>query len=305
MSKIDESWYILGAGAIGCLWAAYWRAENTPVVLIERQASTHSTVALSVADTTNVYPVGTTTPELLLKNNTPIRQLFISTKAQHAEPALARLLPLISEDATILVVQNGLAVFNLQQQLSKQRVFAGVTTDGAFRTAPLHVTHAGTGTTAIGALGKHATDSLLTLLPAQGLAIQQCDDIEKRLWHKFAINCAINPLTVKYQCNNGQLLVLPEASTELHALCQEIQLITSHLKPADWFKTLAADAQAVLEVTSNNINSMLQDVRKSRETEIGQLNSLLSKIAKKHGIPCPINDALIAEVLNHQRTGQA
>ena len=302
MTDTQESWYILGAGAIGCLWAAYWRAENTPVILIEQEPSANSTVELSLPDEIRAYPVETTTPELLLKSNTPISQLFISTKAQHTKPALEHLLPLISDDATVLVVQNGLAVIDLTQQLAKQQLFAGVTTDGAFRTGSLRVTHAGRGTTAIGALGKHSTDTLLTQLPAQGLAIQPCEDIERRLWHKFAINCAINPLTVKYQCKNGQLLKLAEASSELRTLCKEIQLITSSLKPADWFETLEADVQAVLELTSNNINSMLQDVRKGRETEIDQLNSLLSNKAKQLCIPCPVNNALIAEVKSHSRS---
>jgi 2-dehydropantoate 2-reductase len=302
MTDTQESWYILGAGAIGCLWAAYWRAENIPVVLIEQLPSNCLTVELSVADTSSAYQVETTTTDLLLKSNTAIRRLLISTKAQHTKPALARLLPLISDDATILVVQNGLAVFDLQQQFAKQQVFAGVTTDGAFRTGPRQVTHAGIGTTTIGALGKHSTETLLTQLPTQGLAIKPCDDIERRLWHKFAINCAINPLTVKYQCKNGQLLNLAEANSELHTLCHEILLINSSLKPAEWFETLESDVQTVLELTGNNINSMLQDVRKGRETEIDQLNSLLSKKAKKLGIPCPVNNALITDVLSHYPT---
>ena len=298
MNVAKDSWYILGPGAIGCLWAAYWRAENTPVTLIQRELSPDSSVEFSRAGNVSSYPLQTTTIEQLLKTNSTIKQLFISTKAQHTQLALAPLLPLISQDATILIVQNGIAALDLPGQLPGRQLFAGVTTDGAYRTGKMQVTHAGQGTTMIGPLAGNKNTRLPKQLPTMGLDIQPCDDIEKRLWQKFAINCTINPLTVKYQCRNGELLTLPVAKEELFSLCSEVQLISSAIKPRSWFLNLAADVEKVLQLTSGNINSMLQDIRKGRETELSQLNMLLVMQAEKLGIPCPINKALIETILD-------
>lgn len=303
MTSVDNNWYILGPGAMGCLWAANWCAEDTSVVLIQRAADSGATLEINRAGEVSDYPVATTSIEQLLEARKPIQRLLISTKAQHTQAALARLQPLLGKDATVLVVQNGLAVIELQQQLPDQQLFAGVTTEGAYRTGAMQITHAGKGTTMIGALGDGSAESLLKQLPTQGMSINFCEDIEKRLWKKFAINCAINPLTVKHQCRNGQLLAIPQARDELRALCREIQLIANSLKPADWFDNLSAEVEEVLTLTAGNINSMLQDVRNGRETELAQLNSLLVLKAGQQGIPCPINKALIDSVLNHQQTG--
>jgi 2-dehydropantoate 2-reductase len=117
------------------------------------------------------------------------------------------------------------------------------------------------------------------------------------LWHKFALNCSINALTVKYQCRNGELLTLPAAAKELTALCKEVQEIASAIKPASWFADLATDIKSVLTRTADNRNSMLEDVRNQRETELSQLNGLLVQHAKKLGIAAPLNEQLMAVVL--------
>ncbi len=299
MKAVDNTWYILGPGAIGCLWASYWRTDNTRVVLIEHSPIDSNSVQLSSDQGCHSYPIETVSPEQLLHSNTIIQHLFISTKAQHTLAALTQLQPRLATNAEILVVQNGLAIVELQQLLATQQLFAGVTTDGAYRTAPLQVTHAGRGETLVGAMTNHATAAVLSRLPGTGLAIAHCDTIEQRLWQKFALNCAINPLTVKYQCRNGQLLTQAEARKELSLLCREIQSIASAIKPAAWFETLEADVVKVLELTADNINSMLQDVQQGRDTEIAQLNSWLVQQAKQLAIPHPLNQAIINTVLAH------
>lgn len=294
MSTQDNGWYILGSGAIGCLWAASWRAEHKPVVLILKQVSNHSMLELSCGQQATSFDVDTTTVEQLLAAGTQIQRLFVSTKAQHTQAAVRSLLPVIADDASVLVVQNGLAVTGLKKILPGRQLFAGVTTDGAYRQGPMQVTHAGKGMTTIGPLTKAGDDTLLEDLPCKGLSIEFCNNIEQRLWQKFALNCTINALTVKYQCRNGDLLTMPPAREELLALCKEVQQIAGLIKPANWFDNLAAEVQGVLTLTADNFNSMLEDVNNGRETEIAQLNGLLVQHAKAAGIPCPINQQLIA-----------
>lgn len=292
MSASNNRWYILGAGSIGCLWASYWRSQGTPVTLLQSRAASTEDLCLSVNDEQQSFTVDTLEIDQLTDSGLQIERLFISTKAQHTASALSRLSPWLSSSATILAVQNGLAVLNLQTILSGQSLFAGVTTDGAYRSAKTHVHHAGVGKTLVGSLTNANTHALLAELPS-ALKIESCDDIERRLWHKFAVNCAINPLTVKYQCRNGQLLDLPEARQELSGLIKEIQHVVTQLHPPEWFQQLEADVHEVLRLTANNINSMLQDSRNRRETELPQLNAYLQTLAEQNQLTCPINLALL------------
>ena len=43
-------------------------------------------------------------------------------------------------------------------------------------------------------------------MPAQAMRIEVDDHIAMRLWQKFAVNCAVNALTVVHDCANGELL---------------------------------------------------------------------------------------------------
>ena len=49
---------------------------------------------------------------------------------------------------------------------------------------------------------------------------------------------------------------------------------------------------SVAEKTSGNTSSMLQDVLKGRMTEIDSINGYIIRLAKKHKIEVPVNEAL-------------
>jgi 2-dehydropantoate 2-reductase len=282
-------WTILGAGAIGSLWAAYWREDACPVTLISHHPAKKRTLTLN-NNGSKEYSVDVTTSAAL---DTNIDRLLITTKAHQTVDALSSIKDKINPGATIVILQNGMAATELSFS-SQQKVFAATTTDGAYCESPLNVTHAGKGKTLLGAIdptNSEQANQLIRLLPSS-LNISVSENITEKLRQKLAINCAINGLTVKYQCRNGELLSNQQAYQELTALCEEISFITARLEWGLWFEALQQEVEQVLELTAENINSMLQDYQRKKPTEIIQLNGYLYQQAQSLNIPCPLNRAI-------------
>lgn len=320
MNKPEQKtthWHILGAGAIGCLWAAYWQQGNTSTTLIARLA--HNPQRLQLEHQQHSFKF-TKCCSCAQQLSQPIRHLLLTTKAQHSIDALQSIQHLLSDDAVIITLQNGIT--STQTHLrGRQRLYAASTTDGAYFKDSKTLVHVGPGITYLGLIASansttsqseppqsnshfnHNADTgpltqekqdlaqLRKLLPLQ-LNIEPCDDIEQRLWRKLAINCAINALAVKYQCSNGELLTSEERRQELKALCLEINQISQALKLGPWFNHLYEEVVKVAKLTHSNINSTLQDINNGKSTEIDELNGYLCREAERLNIATPLNQTL-------------
>lgn len=295
--KQKNRWYVLGAGAIGCLWASYWRQVGFPVTLLTATPRTQATIDLLLNGESSQVDIDHLTIDQMTESDASIDYLFVSTKAQHTVEAIQKIHRHIKNDATVLFVQNGLAVRQLANLLPTQKQLIGITTDGAYRTSPLSVVHAARGETHIGCQA-----GFLEQLPTKALSIHSCEDIEQRQWHKFAINCAINALTAIHQCRNGELLEIPAAQKSMKSLCEEIAAVSNCLGFNYQSTKLHEEANAVLSLTANNYSSMYQDINNGKCSEINYLNGYLLTIAREHSLPTPENERIVAAIKHLETT---
>ena len=81
----------------------------------------------------------------------PIETLFVTTKAQNTTNAISRMLPRLTPRSTIVLLQNGMGIYeDLVQKLfrnpeSRPHFVLASNTHGAWLKSPLHVVHAGVG----------------------------------------------------------------------------------------------------------------------------------------------------------------
>ncbi len=303
MSQI--TWHILGAGAIGCLWAANLQSAQ-PVTLLVRPdgAATHPLLdGLQLelgSNTQKSSPRVESTAEA-----SPIRRLLVTTKSYQCESAVAAIRQRLTPDAQVILLQNGMGC---QQQAARLLagipVYAGTTTDGAFRRTPNTLVWAGRGETWFGPLNNLAKQQGSTPLePLLSTQLQAGYDeaIENRLWRKLAINAAINGLTALHNCRNGALAENPAYRQEMATLCQEIAQLARTLNIPLSDQETSADqllqtALRIARATAKNYSSMQQDVAYGRQTEIDFINGYISAQAKKVGVATPANDALVRKV---------
>lgn len=297
-------WLIVGAGALGQLFAASL-AQRRQVILLGRRRSPN-VIRLRKPDGFDCqiplqrecvedWP-GTEAPGLVI----------LATKFHDAETALESLSSRLPATTPLLLLQNG---FLLQPRLTERwagPVLCASTTEAAYRPAPASdasgdsdtdkpdVVHAATGETWIGDLaGRHAALSahVARCLTAAGMTAKACDDIRQCLWRKLAINAVINPLTAIHRVRNGEL-ANPAFQARVSALIGEIACIMqaeSVQPPAQGWSVLI---HGVIQATANNQSSMLQDVLANRPTERDAILGPLGDAARRHRIRVPAVDEL-------------
>lgn len=300
-------WHVLGTGAMGCLWAVrLWQHAplHQRVTLLLRDAAHMAAyrqcAGITLEEGSEILTALPLPAETVTETGPVLTHLLVATKAQDVAAALASVRQRLTGTTRIVLLQNGVRV---QREISAQfgaaRVFCLSTSHGAWRRAPFHVIHAGRGTAWLGSLG-HASaadlEALLALLPSQSMQIRTDRDIAMRLWQKFAVNCAVNALSVLYDCRNGELLRQPAARRELEELVTEIAAVLASVPDVPRLPDLPDSVAEVLRVSANNVSSTLQDVRHGRATELAHLNGYLCDLARQHGVESPLNDALLQRV---------
>lgn len=298
-SNPTTHWFILGAGAIGSLWACYLRLSGFAVTLLTRTTQSRSPLQLVDGNKITQITVSQLPLSTIASAAPKIDHLLVCTKAQQTHAALASVKDYVTDNAEVILLQNGLASQQVPDLLTTQNIYIGITGDGAYRTDENTVVHAGRGETWIG-----CPPTTLSRLPTSALNIRHCDDIEQRQWKKLAINCAINGLTVIHNCRNGELLKNPQAIQSIHLLCAEIQAVSGMVGKADAIGNLAISVVKTLQATADNFSSMHQDIARGRDTEIDYLNGYLCELAATHHIDCPENHRVLEAVRQLEKAGK-
>ena len=226
-----------------------------------------------------------------------ISALFITTKANQAVDAFEQVAPHLQADAPVLLLHNGMGVYEeLSVRHPDVQFFCGTTTEAAYHDGEGHFKHTGIGDTRIGRPGQQVMPDWFEPFANSGERFIWEKDIERSLWRKLIINCAINPLTTVHLCRNGSILGIPEFRAEAEAICEELADVTRARDDAELAGQVQAEAFAVMESTAENNSSMLQDRMHGRETEIEYITGYLCREAQRLGIPCPHNEALLEQV---------
>ena len=298
---MSTPWHILGAGSLGTLWATRLARAGVPVRLILRNearlADYRAGQGLTLVEqgVEQTYPVVGETPD----SPEPIHRLLVACKAYDAQSAIAQLHPRLAPDAELILLQNGLGSQDaVAAQVPLARCIYASSTEGAFREGDWRVVFAGHGYTWLGD-ASHPTPPLwLNDLQAAGIPHDWASDILTRLWRKLALNCAINPLTVLYQCRNGGLQA---HACEVATLCAELaELLECCGQPAA-AQDLHSEVQRVIQATAANYSSMHQDVANARRTEISYLLGYACQAAARHQLVLPHLQQLQARLVEHLR----
>lgn len=292
----SRHWHILGAGSIGSLFACLFDKAGISCSLLLRDgdpALTQTTrrIQLRAGGLTSEHSFPVTSGA----HAAPIHYLLVCTKAYDLVDGLAGLQPWLAPNAVVVLLANGLGY---QQTVAARwpqlAVFSGSTTEGAFREAGQRVLRAGRGTTWIGGRGTRDAPDWFSDWQAIDARCGWREDIDTVLWRKFAINCAINPLTALHRCRNGALAEPGALADQVRALCLEIAAIGQAAGQGEAVAGLYRSVMEVVEATADNRSSMLQDVLAGRPTEIGFLTSFLVATADAQGIDATHNKALLA-----------
>lgn len=289
-------WHILGAGAIGTLLACKLQRAGIPARLLFRDGDrSDSRVTLREADTCSTLDLPRACVDTLPARS--VGGLFITTKSNQAAAAFASIAPRLRPGAPVILLHNGMGVYEqLGENYERELLYCGTTTEGAYFDEDNILTHAGRGDTRIGQPGKPLMPDWFAVFARSAERFLWEPDIQRSLWRKLMINCAINPLTAIHQCRNGELLERAELRAQLEALCLELAAVTRARGDGELADQLQDEAFAVLRGTAANRSSMLQDVLRGRTTEIDFITGYLVDEAGRLDVPVPRNRELLRRV---------
>ncbi|MEE4190696.1 MAG: 2-dehydropantoate 2-reductase [Halieaceae bacterium] len=285
-------WHILGAGAIGRLFACkLHHLHLAPVLVLRAGARGESIIIRRRSEHDESIKVASVGADHLQDGE--IAGLLVTTKANNAVAAVEACLPSLAAGAPVILLHNGMGVLEmLRERYPGLALYAGTTTEGAHLDGELLV-HAGLGETEIG--GGDTPDWFGPW--AEGSErIRWCEDIDDALWKKLVINCAINPLTALHRCRNGALLDNPTLRAEVELLCEELAAVSAARGNPRGAGCALDWALGVIQRTADNQSSMLQDVLGGRHTEIRYITGYLVREAERLGVPVPRNAALLRQL---------
>ena len=292
-------WHILGAGSMGTLWAARLARAGLPVTLILRNAARlHAYEAahgltLVEGEQTHLLPVTAQLPEA----DEPIERLLLTCKAYDAEHAIAQIAHRLQPGADVVLLQNGLGSQQaVAARVPQVRCIFASSTEGAFRENDWRVVFAGAGHTWLGDNSQGDAPHWLEDLQRSHIAHEWSPTILSRLWRKLALNCAINPLTVLYNCRNGGLQA---HRAEVDTLCDELAALLKRCDQAEAADNLNTEVHRVIQATANNYSSMHQDVAQGRRTEVSYLLGYACEAAHQRQFAAPHLNALHHRLIDH------
>jgi 2-dehydropantoate 2-reductase len=289
---------VLGAGAMGAIFGSALARAGAKVVYFDQRLDVIEAIISSglfldgaFAATTTKFPATSFAAELgrvdlalvLVDSNSTVDVADVAAQC-------------MSEGGCALTLQNGIGNWEaLADRLGGGRVLAGSTYNSGANLGPGRVRHTNLGETIIG-----ETDGALServreigrLLDAGGLPVEITTNVQGHIWSKFVHNCAINPISAVTGLRPGEIARTKAAAELLDQLLSEILAVvkaagirlpeadpTSHIRDHCWERY--------------NRPSMLQHLESGRHTEIDALNAALVHLARKLGVPVPVNEAIV------------
>ena len=288
---------IVGAGAMGCFFAARLAETGTAVTLIEVDDARIAALnrdGITVDDALGMRVVSVAAGRAAdLDGIADLIVLF--TKGAHTASAAASIAHLVGPDTRALTLQNGIGNADaIAAVVPAERILVGVTDVPCDLVGPTSVASHGKGRSVLGdfAGGDVAgPDAVVGLLRGAGLDAEHDPHVQIAIWEKIAFNAAMNALCTVSGLPVGGLD--NEPGRRLIAGVRDEAVAVAH---ASGITVDAARIAAKIDnALANHVHhkpSMLQDRLAGRRTEIETINGAVVRAGVAAGIATPVNQTL-------------
>ncbi len=292
---------VVGAGAMGGIYGAGFTEGGQETVLVDvsspliEQLSAEG-LSIDHKGEQRIVPVHATSDVTLVG---PVDVVVFFVKCYHTASAAETARPLVGDDTVVASLQNGWGNGDvLAGVYDPERLAVGVTYNSGTVLELGKVAHPGVGPTVVGAFGVNggAARPLREALAAAGFEVSVAPEIRPEIWKKLILNAATLPTASLPGMNAGALTAQPQ----MHDLVTEVAREATAVARAQGYdvdEQERVDAiHGLLERAGPARGSMLQDFEAGRQTEIDVINGAVVRAADQHGVPVPINRALVALV---------
>lgn len=202
---------------------------------------------------------------------------------------------ILSRDATVLCLQNG--VDNVEQLRAAAGIeaLAAVVYVAASMPAPGHLKHVGRGDLVLGPPSEK-TNWIAEAFIRANVPCRITDNIAGELWIKLLSNCALNAISALGQARYRQIADTADARQVMQNVVHEVWAVAqaAQVKLPGLADENAAFALVVkiAEQMAGALSSTAQDINRGKKTEIDSLNGYISCRGADLSVPTPVNHAL-------------
>jgi 2-dehydropantoate 2-reductase len=302
---------IVGPGAMGCLFGAMLSRGGQEVWLIDRRPERARLLArqgIWVSGISGEFNARVCATGSVREAGT-VDLVLIAVKSYDTEEAGRTAEALLNDRTAVLSLQNGLGnIEALEEILGRGQVLGGVTAHGATLITPGQVRHAGRGTTTIGELDGELTDrarEVAAALSGAGLHAELTADLRSVLWGKLAVNAGVNAVATLAEVRNGGILESRHLRSLMRSAVAEVVDVAAARGTEMPEPDMPGYAEGVCQRTADNVNSMLQDVRRRRRTEVEAINGAVVEAGEEVGVSTPTNRLLLSLIRGMEDTYSA
>jgi 2-dehydropantoate 2-reductase len=285
---------VVGAGAVGCYYGGMLARAGHDVVLIGRPGHVDAIAADGLHLETLTFDervrVAASTDVAAAQGADLV---LFAVKSSDTTATAASLKSVLSPDAVVVTLQNGVDNDARVRAVLPNPVIAAVVYVASEMAGPGHIRHKGRGELVIGPAP--ASESLAALFVAAGVPTTISDDVAGALWAKLILNCAYNALSAITRLPYGELARrpgIPAVLDDVVGECVAVADAEGVKLPGD----VAAAVRRIVETMPMQFSSTAQDMMRGRPTEIDALNGHVVRRGEALGVPVPANRVLHAHV---------
>ena len=288
---------VIGAGAIGSLFAAHLSNVAEVLVLTRRQEHARALNEHGLRVTGRHAFTARVTAAADPRELPEFDVGIVATKANGVEEAAARLDGRFAA-ATMMTVQNGLGAEETVHRHGEWPLISAVTFMSGTKHSDTHVEYILDTPTWLGPYGAtpyERVEELAQLLVDSGLEAEALRDLRPAQWSKLVFNATVNGVAALTGLPHDAHFAAENAESDLghlvYGLVDEGKRIAAaaHVELHDdpWEMNVLATKRG-----SAHYPSMLEDVEARRPTEVELINGALVREAERHGVDAPLQTAV-------------
>jgi 2-dehydropantoate 2-reductase len=295
----NNSWpkvAVVGAGAVGGYFGGMLARAGAPVVMIGRPAFVDAVkqngLALDTLKFNETVRVEAAS-ELQAARGADI-VLFCVKTTDTAETSRA-LVPLLSRDAIVMSMQNGVDNVEQIRKASGIEALGSVVYVAASVPQPGTVKHVGRGDLVVGPRNER-TERVAAVFERAGVGCKISDNLEGELWTKLIWNCALNAISGLGRAKYGEIAasedarkVVAEVVYEVLAVARKLNIHPPGLEDP---QVAIAGSYKIAQQMTEALSSTAQDMNRGKRTEIDSLNGYIARRGAELSVPTPVNHVL-------------
>lgn len=303
---------VIGAGALGSYVGAVLSDAGEDVVLYDVR---RDYVDLVSKEGLTITPAGGNSKQYHPKITADLSGLgvmdavIISTKSYHTKSAIEGCKPLVGDDTLVCSFQNGVGNLEVLKEVvgKPSRILAVITAHSFMMVGPNHLQYfLGAGGVEIGPMEGGVTpkvEEFATVMKKLKVPVMVHERGFDVVWNKVLWNAVLNCTAAVTGMDVPAMANTPSIHPLFHAIADEYFAVSEKMDVKIWNQRnfvdlliVAAKAAGMRKTVSPPKPSMLQDIEAGRPTEVEFINGAIVAEGEKHGVPTPVNKAMVALV---------